>query len=256
MHQSLTINPSVQLEVCVYSYKSACIAHQAGAARIELCAGANEGGITPSLNLFEQIQCHLGIPCVIMIRPRGGDFVYNESEVQEMCAAIKMFKSRGATQFIVGCLTRQGDIDSATLQRLLEQCSATDQVSFHRAFDMVRDQHVALEVLIAHGIKRVLTSGGCSSALAGVAQIATLQRQATGRIEIMPGAGVTETNLRQILAATGCHTIHGSFKEKLPSPMQYFNRQVTMSATQPGDEYARYETSLEKLQLALKQLKA
>lgn len=256
MQQSSITHTSVQLEVCVYSYESARIAHQVGATRIELCAGANEGGITPSLNLFEQIHTQLGIPCVVMIRPRGGDFVYNESEVQEMCAAIQEFKARGATKFIVGCVTPEGDIDTTTLQRLLAQCDTHDEVCFHRAFDMVRDQHAALEVLIAHGIKRILTSGGRNTALEGLDALVALQQQAAGRIEIMPGSGVTETNLHQILDATGCHTIHGSFKEKLPSPMQYFNPHVTMSATKPGDEYARYETSLEKLQQALRLLEA
>ncbi|XP_054060468.1 copper homeostasis protein cutC homolog isoform X4 [Rissa tridactyla] len=164
------------MEVCVDSVESAVNAERGGAGRIELCAGLVEGGTTPSMGLLQVVKQCVRIPVFVMIRPRGGDFLYSDREVEVMKADIRLAKLHGADGLVFGALTEDGRIDTELCTALLAVCRPLP-VTFHRAFDMVHDPLVALETLISLGFERVLTSGCDSSALEGLSLIKRLAEQ-------------------------------------------------------------------------------
>lgn len=202
------------LEVCVESIESVKAARRGGAQRIELCAALSEGGVTPSAGLIEAAR-RLGPGKLhVLVRARGGDFVYSNDEVDCMVRDIETCRTLGVDGVVVGALTPQGDIDVDACRRMVEAASGM-QVTFHRAFDRCNRPLEALEQIIALGCTRLLTSGQQDSALQGTGLIRQLVEQAAGRITVMPGAGVNEENAARILDATGATEIHGSIRTGL-----------------------------------------
>lgn len=233
------------LEICAGSVESAIAARDGGAKRIELCAALEVGGVTPSAGVIAEARKVVGIILNVIIRPRGGDFLYNEYEVACMEEDIRTCKQLGVDGIVIGALTAEGDIDTDVCRRLI---SAADgmSITFHRAFDMCRNAKKALEELIALGCHRVLTSGQAPTAVAGITMLKELNEQAAGRIIIMPGCGVNSTNAGQIIKETGATEIHASARKNVGSGMIFRHSGVSMG-NPDCDEYARKETDVEEV---------
>ncbi|XP_029109697.1 copper homeostasis protein cutC homolog isoform X2 [Scleropages formosus] len=225
------------MEVCVDSVESAINAERGGAGRLELCSSLLEGGITPSVGLLHVVKQYVRIPVYCMIRPRGGDFLYTDREVEVMKTDIELIKSHGADGLVLGALTEDGRVDTELCVELLAACRPLP-VTFHRAFDMVHDPVVALETLISLGFERVLTSGCDSSALEGLPLIKRLVEQAKGRIIIMPGGGISERNLQRVLEGSGAQEFHCSARSTKDSTMKFRNPCVNMGASLSAPEYS------------------
>ena len=208
------------LEICAGSVESAVAARNGGAKRIELCAALEIGGVTPSAGLIKEARKIEGLILNVIIRPRGGDFLYNEYEIACMEEDIRLCKTLGVDGVVIGALTPDGDVDTATCKRLI---AASDgmSVTFHRAFDMCRNPRKALEELITLGCYRVLTSGQAATAQAGIPLLRELVEQANGRIIIMPGCGVSSANAAAILRATDATEIHASARKSVGSGMLF-----------------------------------
>ena len=200
---------SMELEICVDSVESAIASAKGGAQRIELCSALSEGGITPSSGLIHAVRSAVGIQVFVIIRPRGGNFVYSDYELEVMRQDIQQVKAWGVDGVVLGVLTEDNDIDRFRVRELITLARPL-QVTFHRAFDVCNDLERALEDVIAAGADRILTSGGHADALKGLNSIAALQRQAGRRIGIMAGGGIRASNLRDIAIHTGVHAVHTS----------------------------------------------
>ncbi|MBR4130208.1 MAG: copper homeostasis protein CutC [Bacteroidaceae bacterium] len=200
----------INLEVCCADLQSVKAAIEGGAHRIELCRSLEVDGLTPSKAMMES-AISLRIPVQVLIRPREGDFVYNEEEVQSMIRDIRLAKELGANGVVIGALRKDGTIDEETIRRLVDEAKGLS-ITFHRAFDVCSQPLEALEKIISLGCNRLLTSGQAASAEQGIPLLKQLVEQSAGRIIIMPGAGVNEKNARNILSATGAHEIHGSLR--------------------------------------------
>lgn len=197
------------LEVAADSLASALIAQDGGASRVELCGGLDGGGLTPSFGTLALVRERLRIPLYVLIRPRVGDFVFDEAEVEVMLRDIEYCLRLGCDGVVLGALDRLGHVDQTTMRTLLSSTGAMG-VTFHRAFDVCVDPVQALEEVIGLGCERVLTSGQCDTALEGADAIAKLVVQAGARISVMPGAGVGEQNLSDLRARTGAQEFHAS----------------------------------------------
>ncbi|UCM86554.1 copper homeostasis protein CutC [Streptomyces marincola] len=236
---------SPRFEVCVDSARGALTAQDAGADRVELCGALSEGGLTPSAGLVETVlEAAREIEVFVLIRPRGGDFVYDAHEVRAMERDIETALALGAHGIVLGALTADAGVDMAVCRRLLA-ATAGRPVTFHRAFDMARGPFDALERLVDLGVKRVLTSGQEVSALEGAPLLARLVRAAGNRLTVMPGGGVTERNVARVLRLTGAREIHFSAGTTVDGPMTHRNSRVLMGATLSRSEYARRLTSPE-----------
>lgn len=233
------------LEICAGSVESAIAARDGGAKRIELCAALEVGGVTPSTGVIAEARKVDGLVLNVIIRPRGGDFLYNEYEVACMEEDIRTCKRLGADGVVIGALTAEGDIDKAVCKRLIEAADGMS-VTFHRAFDMCRNPHEALEELISLGCDRVLTSGQAPTAEAGIPLLKQLVEQAAGRIIIMPGCGVNSKNAAMILQDTKATEIHASARKSVGSGMVFRHSGVSMG-NPDSDEYARKETDINEV---------
>ena len=233
------------LEICAGSVESAIAARDGGAQRIELCAALEVGGVAPSAGVIAEARKVEGLTLNVIIRPRGGDFLYNAYEVACMEEDIRTCKKLGADGVVIGALTAEGDIDTAACKRLIDAADGMS-VTFHRAFDMCRNPEKALEELIALGCNRVLTSGQAHTAEVGQELIRKLVIQANGRIIIMPGCGVNSNNAANILQATGTNEIHASARKSVGSGMIFRNSSVNMGNSD-CDEYARKETDVNEV---------
>lgn len=233
------------LEICAGSVCSAIAARDGGASRIELCSALEVGGVTPSAGLIREARKVEGIALHVLIRPRGGDFLYDESETACMEQDIVTARECGADGVVIGALTAEGEIDIAVCQRLVKAAEGM-HVTFHRAFDMCREPLKALEDIIALGCDRVLTSGQASTAQAGIPLLRQIVEAAAGRIKIMPGCGVNSDNASEILQATGATEIHASARKSIGSGMLFRHSGVSMG-TPGSDEFARKETDAEEV---------
>ena len=233
------------LEICAGSVESAVAARDGGAARIELCAALEIGGVTPSAGVIAEARKIQGIILNVIIRPRGGDFLYNEYEAACMEQDIRTCKTLGVDGVVIGALTAEGDIDTELCSRLISAANGMS-VTFHRAFDMCHDPRKALEELISLGCHRVLTSGLSATAEAGIPLLRELVQQAAGRIIIMPGCGVNSGNAARILQTTGATEIHASARKNVGSGMKFRHSGVSMG-NPDCDEYARKETDVNEV---------
>lgn len=237
----------VTLEVCANSVTSALAAQEGGAVRVELCENLKEGGTTPSHGQILMARSVLHIKLYVLIRPRGGDFLYSDLEYQIMMADIRYCIEAGCDGVVIGMLNPDGSIDT---ERCLEMARLARQwglgVTFHRAFDMCANLGTALEEIIEMGCERILTSGGKSTAMEGATVINNLVQKAAGRISIMPGSGVSEANVADLVHFTGVTEVHSSARASVQSKMQYKNDHIIMS-TEPGDEYSINLTSVDRV---------
>jgi copper homeostasis protein len=222
--------------ICVDSIESAIAAEKGGADRIELCSSLFEGGITPSYGCIEMVRKSIDININVIIRPRGGDFLYSSLEFEIMKKDILISKELGANGIVLGLLTCDGNVDIKRTKELVELAKPMT-VTFHRAFDMTCDPFKALEDIISIGIDRVLTSGQERCALEGVDLLKKLVDRAGNRIIIMPGAGITERNINNILSLTGAREVHTSARKKLDSKMTYRKSHVFMGGELHQSEY-------------------
>ena len=199
----------MKMEVCVDSVESAISAYRGGAHRIELCSALSEGGVTPSAGLIAAVRAAVNIDVFVIIRPRGGDFVYSEHELEIMRADVHEAKTRKINGVVLGVLTSSGKVDVARTKELIELARPL-QVTFHRAFDLCADLDRALEDVVASGANRILTAGGKTNAMEGGPALARLQQNAANRITIMAGGGIRAANVRAVVAKTGVHEVHTS----------------------------------------------
>ncbi|MBO5000164.1 MAG: copper homeostasis protein CutC [Bacteroidaceae bacterium] len=243
-----------KIEICANSVESAVKAQEGGAYRVELCAGIPEGGTTPSFGdirmarqLLQETKLH------VIIRPRGGDFLYSHLELEIMLHDIKVAKQLGADGVVFGCLTADGNVDIAAMKMLMNAVGDMN-VTFHRAFDMCKNPKEALEQIIELGCTRILTSGQEENALAGIPLLKELIEQADGRIIIMPGCGVNPNNILQIAEETGASEFHFSGRSACESRMTYRNPKVSMGGTVKIEEYRKDVTNPDIVKAALAQL--
>lgn len=239
----------MQLEICCGDLASVLAAKKGGAKRIELCSGLSEGGLTPSLGLI-RAAVESGIENInVLIRPRPGDFLYSEEEMQLMIDDIRRAIDAGANGVVIGVLTPDGEIDKEASGRLVEAARHAAEekgrkinVTFHRAFDVSSNPAQSLEDVIALGCDTLLTSGMAPSAVRGILQIHQLVNQADGRIVIMAGSGVNPSNAADIISATGVEAIHSTARKPVPSRMR-FRRPLVPMGSPDSDEYAPLSTS-------------
>ena len=235
------------LEVCVDSVESAVHAKEGGADRLELCADLPVGGVTPSVVLFEQVKERTGLPVHVLLRPRFGDFLYREDEFELLRRQASLYRRAGADALVIGCLTREGRLDLEQMARLMEEAGGLP-VTLHRAFDMCRDLDEALDEAKRLGVRTVLTSGGCASALEGSTNLARLHAHA-GDVQIMAGAGIHAAAIRSLCRETGLLCYHMSGKKIRASEMEYRNPRVNMGL--PGfSEYEIWVTDPEEVRQA------
>lgn len=225
-----------ELEICAYSLESCQAAKEAGADRVELCAAMYDGGTTPSAAAIHMARkITEGMEMYVMIRPRGGDFLYSELEYLQMQEEIYFAKDAGADGVVLGILKSDGRVDQIRTSRLVELASPM-KVTFHRAFDMTRHPGEALEAVIESGCHRILTSGLRNTAMEGIEVLQDLVRLARGRIRIMAGSGVNAANVWQ-LKAIGINALHMSAKSVRDSAMVFRNPQVFMGGIPGIPEY-------------------
>ena len=236
------------IEICANSAWSCVEAEAGGASRVELCAGIPEGGTTPSYGEIKTAQALTSqIDINVIIRPRGGDFLYTEAEVQSMLLDIELCKQLGVHGVVFGCLTQEGDIDVPLMRRLIEAAKPLS-VTCHRAFDVCRDPFAALEQLIELGCDRILTSGQQSTAEKGIPLLKQLVEKAGDRIIIMPGCGVRENNIARIEAETGAKEFHTSARSVVYSQMAYRMEEVPMGCSAVTSEFETVQTDRKKVE--------
>lgn len=246
-----------KFEICANSVESCLAAQEGGADRVELCAGIPEGGTTPSYGeiklarkLLTKTKLH------VIIRPRGGDFLYTPLELERMEEDIRICRELGVDGVVFGCLTEEGEIDREANRRLVELARPMS-VTFHRAFDHTADPMKALEDIISLGCNRILTSGQQPKAIDGINLLAQLEKKLKEYplppIQLLAGSGVNEENIRKIFDATGIHEYHFSARVNVVSKMKHYNHEVYMGA-KGADESNSLVTSTEKVRNTIKQL--
>lgn len=197
------------IEVCAVSVADILEAAAGGAQRVELCENLEVGGVTPSRELLAAaIECG-ALPVNVLVRPRGGNFVYTPGEEASMMEDIRMCRELGAAGVVIGALTEDSDVDMSMMRRLISEARPLS-VTFHRAFDRARDPFRALEDVISLGCDRLLTSGQQPSSFDGHHLLAELVERAAGRIIIMPGGGVRVSNIEEIAALTRAKEFHST----------------------------------------------
>lgn len=225
-------------EICVDSVESAVAAESGGADRIELCDNLLEGGTTPSAGSIGVARELLSIGMHVIIRPRGGDFLYSDIEFETMRRDIDTAKRLGADGVVIGILTADGEVDAERTKRLIDLARPMS-VTFHRAFDVVRDPLAALDALITLGAERVLTSGQEASGIEGAELIAELVRRAEDSIIVLGCGGLNERNIARFLSQTGVSEVDLTAFETVPSEMQFRNGRVHMGGALRPPEYER-----------------
>jgi copper homeostasis protein len=233
------MNDPIVIEVCVDSVASSVAAERGGAKRVELCGNLLEGGVTPSAGLIELVREKTSIGLQVMIRPRGGDFLYTREEFETMQRDIVAAKKLGADGVVLGILDAEGNIDIERTQQLVELARPLD-VTFHRAFDMSADLFRSLEDLCMTGADRLLTSGGEPTAAQSAGVIAGLVDAARGRIAIMACGSINHLNAVSIIEQTGVKNIHVGLRSSVASAMLHRNPRISMG-TASGREYERFQ---------------
>lgn len=198
-----------KLEIACFNPESALIAQQGGADRVELCDNIKEGGTTPDFEATRQTRKNLDIDLYVMIRPRGGDFVYTEEEFQQMKNEILQFKTLGVNGFVFGILNADKSIDVQRNSELVELAKPLP-CTFHRAFDEVQDIFLSLENVIQCGFSTILTSGTMPNVVEGISVLNKLVEKASNRIVIMPGGGLRSTNIELLQDQTNAGFYHSS----------------------------------------------
>lgn len=236
------------LEIAANSVASALAAQDGGADRIELCENLGEGGTTPSHGTLAVVRERLRIPLYVLIRPRGGDFLYDDAEFEVMRRDIEHCVRLGCDGVVIGALDADGAVDAARCRELIAAGGELG-VTFHRAFDAAHDQTQALRTIIDLGCERVLTSGAQANALQGAENIAALVGQAGAQIRIMAGAGIDAGNVREVAQRSRAHEFHASARALHRSAMRY--RHAGLSGLEPD----RQQTDVERVQALMAALR-
>ncbi|MFC4560895.1 copper homeostasis protein CutC [Nocardiopsis mangrovi] len=238
---------ALTFEIVVEGTAGAIAAERTGAHRVELVSSLVDGGLTPSLGMVRTtLDAVSRIQVYPIIRPRGGDFVYDEHEVAAMERDILAFAEEGVPGVVLGALTPMGAVDRSVMERLLAAAEGL-AVTFHRAFDVAADPRAALDDLITLGVDRVLTSGQEATAAQGSALLGELVRRAEGRITVMPGGGIRPDNAAGLVIATGATELHFSGQATVPAPAGHRNPRVRMGAATVPPEDRRRVTSAEHI---------
>lgn len=238
---------TITLEVCANSPQSAIEAQRGGAIRVELCDNLKEGGTTPALSWIEKTRQCIDIQLNIIIRPRGGDFYYSDIEFETMKLDIHHCGKAKCDGVVFGILKSNGSIDKERNSELIKIARQYGMsITFHRAFDRSNNLFQALEDIIELGCDRILTSGGMQNAPEGSRAIKKLTEQAKSRISIMPGGGITENNIYELVQATGLKEFHGSFRSKYKGEIKYIS-----PAFSDEEEYTILQTDAEKVKKAI-----
>ena len=224
------------IEVVVYNIESALKAQEGGADRIELCDNPSEGGTTPSFATIESVRQNVSMDVYVMIRPRGGDFLYSNYEFHSMKRDILQCQKLSVDGIVFGILNPDGTIDKKRCKELIDKARPL-KVTCHRAFDMTRDPFEALEDCIEVGFDRILTAGQQAQALKGAELISQLIEKAKGQIAIMPGSGVNEETVEGIIRESGAKEIHFSATAFRESGMTFKNQQIAGMGSDEGSEF-------------------
>lgn len=240
----------ITVEICVDSVESAVAAQAGGAHRVELCDNLMEGGTTPSAGAIEVARRLLNIKLHIIIRPRGGDFLYSDTEFEIMKHDTEAAKTLGVDGVVIGILDACGDIDIARTKELVSLARPMS-VTFHRAFDVCRDPLKAIDGLAELGIDRILTSGQEATAVEGMELIADLVKHAGDRITIMACGNLNERNINKVVATTGVKEVHFTAIGDVQSEMRFRNDRVFMGGTLRPAEYSRSVTDADKVRAAI-----
>ncbi|MEX2153063.1 MAG: copper homeostasis protein CutC [Gemmatimonadaceae bacterium] len=231
----------ILVEACVDSVASALAAERGGAGRVELCDNLFDGGTTPSAGMISAVKAAVRIPVFVIVRPRGGGFVYTDDEIGVMRLDIEAAKMLGADGVVIGALTPDARVNVEQLRTLVVAAGHLS-VTFHRAFDLTQDRPQALEALMQYGVARVLTSGGAPTALEGIEAIAALARRAAGQIVVMAGGGVREETVQEIVHRTGVSEVHVRGTRLARTPMTPAPDGIRLRKSPPPDEGAWEET--------------
>ncbi len=227
--------PNPVIEVVCFGLSDALSAQNAGADRVELCENISEGGTTPSAGTISLARRKLTAALNVMIRPRGGDFLYDAQEFELMQEEIRFCKKNGVDGVVFGILTHEGKVDIEK-NRILIEIARPLSVTFHRAFDMTQNPFEALEDCISCGFDRILTSGQKATAVQGATLLSALVLLAGNRVLIMPGGGVRKENIAWLMETTKATEYHTSARKYIQSSMTFRNGAVNMGNT-GEDEY-------------------
>jgi copper homeostasis protein len=228
----------IQIEACVNSVESAVNAQMGGASRIELCSSLMEGGTTASAGTLLAVRSKLICEMNVLIRPRGGDFLYNNTELETIMNDIAFAKKAGADGIVFGFLTEDGKIDVTLLKEMIT-LSRPLNVTFHRAFDMCDDPFEALEQLIKLRVDRILTSGHKQTAMEGASLLKQLVQKAGNQIIIMPGGGIRPNNIEKLIKKTGAREFHVSSRFQMESKMNFRRPGIKMGSLLEMSEYEK-----------------
>jgi copper homeostasis protein len=239
-----------KIEICVEGIDGLVAAQQAGADRVELCASLLEGGLTPSLGVIRAALQIATIPFHVIVRPRGGDFLYSELEFQSMLEDVKALRDLGVVGVVIGCLTPDGKIDEPRTKALVDAARPM-KVTCHRAFDMTRDYREAIEALVRTGVDRVLTSGQRDTAVEGSDILKDTIAIADGRIIIMACGALDADNIAQVRRATGADEMHFAALKTIKSGMDFRNPHVGMGGTALEREYEITLTDVEAVRATI-----
>jgi len=230
----MTAHPLI--EICVEGIDGLVAAQQGGADRVELCASLLEGGLTPSLGTVRAALDVATVPFHVMVRPRGGDFLYSAREFDSMRDDVAVFREAGVAGVVFGCLTEEAEVDT-NRTRALVQLAGPAATTFHRAFDMTRDAEAALDALIACGVGRVLTSGQRDRAEDGAPLLRRLHKQAAGRIVVLGCGGLRPETIAGVQAVAQLDELHFSAPMQIASGMRWRNATLGMGGTAVDREY-------------------
>ncbi|AHG88917.1 Copper homeostasis protein cutC [Gemmatirosa kalamazoonensis] len=231
----------VVVEACIDSVASAVAAERGGAARVELCDALHDAGTTPSAGMIAAVKERVRVPVFVIVRPRGGGFVYSAEELDVMRRDVIAARRLGADGVVIGALRPDGTVDDAATRALVDAAEGLP-VTFHRAFDLVADRDAALDALVACGVSRVLTSGGAPSAIEGADAIAALVRRAADRLTVLAGGGIREAHVAELVRRTGVREVHVRGSRLTRTEMTSANGAIRLRKPLPDDEGAWEET--------------
>jgi len=241
----------ILLEAPVFTIEAALLANSYGIDRIELCSNFGVGGETPSAGALQFLKQNISIPIFVMIRPRGGDFVYSKEEILVMQEDIRILKSHGADGFVFGALTFEGQLDMETNKAMIE-CADGLPCTLHRAFDSTVDIFETLELAVSCGFERILTSGGENTVSEGLDNLLSLINTAKDRIIIMPGGGLKPEHLSHLYQSGHLQEVHASCKGQRPS--QAIFRKPELELTQQADILTVDRDSVKEFRLTISNL--
>ncbi|MEI0517262.1 copper homeostasis protein CutC [Brachyspira murdochii] len=237
---------NTKIEICVDSVESCINAEKGGANRLELCVNMFEGGTTPSYGVLELAREKVNIPIYAMVRPRGGDFCYDDTEFEIMKREIKLIKELKIDGIVFGILTKEGNVDKERCSKLLELWGS-GKATFHRAIDVSCDLNKSCEDIISIGFERILTSGGEANVMSGIIKLKELVSKYNDKITIMPGSGINERNIEYIKDTLKANEYHMTANKTAASIMQYRNENVFMGTPLRASEFSIKYTDEEKV---------